>query len=236
MRHLYRRADAVAAYGEHVAAYAAQHGARRVRVAPQAVDPAFWSVRTAEPEPGFHALFVGRPDPEKGLEVLLEAWRRTGLKPPAASLTVVGTGPVGSSGGPPSAAPGTTFAGRVTPFDVRNFLGRANVLVVPSIATSAFREPWGLVVNEAMHQHIPVITTDAVGAAAGGLARHERNALVVAQRDPAALAAALTRMAGDRALRERLGANAGRDVAAFTPEAWAAGMAAAIHDAEETHP
>jgi glycosyltransferase involved in cell wall biosynthesis len=236
MRHLYRRADAVAAYGEHVAAYAAQHGARRVRVAPQAVDPAFWSVRTAEPEPGFHALFVGRPDPEKGLEVLLEAWRRTGLKPPAASLTVVGTGPVGHRA-VRFHRPGHHLR---RPASHRRCpqLPRARERSCRALHRErpAFREPWGLVVNEAMHQHIPVITTDAVGAAAGGLARHERNALVVAQRDPAALAAALTRMAGDRALRERLGANAGRDVAAFTPEAWAAGMAAAIHDAEETHP
>ena len=40
-----------------------------------------------------------------------------------------------------------------------------------------FREPWGLVANEAMNQGTPVIATDAVGAAAGGLVRHERNGL-----------------------------------------------------------
>lgn len=227
MRHLYRHAGAVAAYGDHVAAYAKRHGATKIKVAPQAVDPAFWSTKTAETEtpPGF--LYVGRIAREKGVSVLTDAWKRTGLKPPDATLTLVG----GPLDGTSPDDPGITFAGPRSPEEVRNFLGRASVLVVPSIATRAFREPWGLVVNEAMHQHVPVITSDAVGAAAGGLARHERNALVVPQRDPQALADAITRLAHDDALRTALGDNAQRDVAAFTPDAWAAGMHAAIEEA-----
>ena len=216
---LYRRADAVAAYGEHVAAYAAARGARTVVIAPQAVDPVFWSERTVQrPASPFEALYVGRIEAEKGVDVLLDAWERAQVD---GRLTLVGA---------PQRA-GTesiTFAGPRSPGDVRNFLGRAGVLVVPSIATRAFKEPWALVVNEAMHQHLPVIATDAVGAAAGGLVRHERNGLVVPQRDPDALAAAITRLAGDPELRERLGTAGARDVAAFTPEAWAAGMATAI--------
>jgi glycosyltransferase involved in cell wall biosynthesis len=121
-----------------------------------------------------------------------------------------------------------TFTGAKAPAEVRTFLGRAGVLLVPSIATRAFREPWALVVNEAMHQELPVIATEAVGAAAGGLVRHERNGLIVPERDPGALAAALTRLAGDPDLRAALGAHGARDVAAFTPGAWAAGMAAAL--------
>ena len=229
MRHLYRHADAIAAYGEHVAAYAKRFGARAVTIAPQAVDPAFWGVRTADPDRGFHAVYVGRIEREKGVDVLLEAWKRAGLEAPAATLTLVGEGALG---GTSARVPGSTFAGRRSPEEVRNFLGRASVLVLPSIATRAFREPWGLVVNEAMHQHLPVIVTDAVGAAAGGLARHERNGLVVPERDAPALAAALQRLAADEDLRMRLGDNGARDVAAFTPDAWAAGMAAAIDTAE----
>ena len=67
-----------------------------------------------------------------------------------------------------------------------------------------------------MNQHLPVIATDAVGAAAGGLVRHERNGLVVRAGDPDALAAALRTLHDDPALRARLGANAARDVAAYT--------------------
>jgi len=42
---------------------------------------------------------------------------------------------------------------------------------VPSIPTASFREPWGLVVNEAMNRGIAVIASDAVGAAAGATLR-----------------------------------------------------------------
>jgi len=216
---LYRHADAIAAYGPHVAAYAQARGARRVHVAPQAVDPAFWGVRTAErPETPFEALYVGRIEAEKGVDVLLDAWRRARIP---GVLTLVGA----------PARPSTDtvrFTGAATPEGVRDFLGRAGALVVPSIATRTFTEPWALVVNEAMHQELPVIATDAVGAVAGGLVRHERNGLVVPQRDPAALARALRRLAADPGLRARLGAAGARDVAAFTPDAWAAGMIAAL--------
>ena len=219
LRHLYANADAVATYGEHVSAYVARRGARNVRVAPQAVDAAFWSAPREEPD-RFRAVFVGRVAREKGIDVLLDAWRRARMD---GELVVVGPG---------TAPPGITSTGPLPPEEVRNFLAGASVLVMPSIATRAFREPWGLVANEAMHMNVPVIASDAVGAAAGGLVRHERNGLIVPANDAEALAGALRRMAGDDTLRRTLGTNAGRDVAAFTPEAWAAGMAAAVESAE----
>jgi glycosyltransferase involved in cell wall biosynthesis len=216
---LYRRADAIAAYGEHVAAYAADRGARNVHVAPQAVDPAFWGERTAARDPeAFEALYVGRIEAEKGVDVLLDAWERARVD---GALTLVG-GPARPG------RDGVRFTGARSPAEVRDFLGRAGVLVVPSIATRAFKEPWALVVNEAMHQQLPVIATEAVGAAAGGLVRHERNGLIVPERDPDALAGALRRLAAEPGLRATLGAHGARDVAAFTPDAWAAGMAAAL--------
>jgi glycosyltransferase involved in cell wall biosynthesis len=82
-----------------------------------------------------------------------------------------------------------------------------------------------------MNQHLPVIATDAVGAAAGGLVRHERNGLVVRAGDHDALAAALRRLHDDPALRAQLGANAARDVAAYTHVAWADAFADALRSA-----
>jgi glycosyltransferase involved in cell wall biosynthesis len=102
---------------------------------------------------------------------------------------------------------------------------------VPSIPTRDFLEPWGLVVNEAFDQGVPVIATDAVGAAAGGLVQHERTGLVVPAGDEHALAAALRRLHGDRELRERLGANAREAVRAYSHAAWAEGMSAALRAA-----
>ena len=89
-------------------------------------------------------------------------------------------------------------------------------------------EPWGLVANEAMNQRCAIIATDAVGAAAGGLVRHEQTGLVVRAGDPAALAGALRRLHDDPRLRARLAEQGARAVAANTYEAWAAGFSEAL--------
>jgi glycosyltransferase involved in cell wall biosynthesis len=102
------------------------------------------------------------------------------------------------------------------------------VLVVPSIATRTFREPWGLVVNEAMNRRVAVIASEAVGAAAGGLVRDGESGLVVPAGDAHALAHAIQRLAGDDGLREALGAAGARAVATFDEEAWAGGFSAAL--------
>jgi glycosyltransferase involved in cell wall biosynthesis len=202
---LYRRADAVVTYGPHVSRYVQARGARRVHVAPQAVDPAFWVAPAPHPqrERAFQVLFVGRPDPEKGRAVLQAAWPEA---------VFVGDPPVPAE-------------------QVRNFLDGSDVLVIPSLRTRTFREPWGLIANEAMHRGIPVIASDQVGAAAGGLVVPERNGLVVPAGDVAALRAAIERLRDDIALRERLATQARSDAAAYTPDAWAAGVEAALQDA-----
>ncbi len=111
---------------------------------------------------------------------------------------------------------------------LRAMYAACDVLVVPSIQTRTFREPWGLVVNEAMNRGLPVIASDAVGAAAGGLVRDERNGLVVPAGDARALAHAMRRLANDAELRARLGARGARDVQAYSHDAWAGGFCAAL--------
>jgi len=214
LRHIHRHAAVVVGYGPHVTAYATRLGARATAIAPQAVDNDFWSqpVATAEPHP-YTALFVGRDVPEKGLGVLREAWRRAGFA--GARLEVL-------SGAPPQ--------------QVRNSYAQADVVVIPSIATRHFLEPWGLVANEAMNQRVPVIATDAVGAAAGGLVCDKRNGLVVSAGDADALATALRTLHGDPGLRARLGEQGARDVAAYTYAAWADAFAGALRGATSGSP
>lgn len=248
LRRLYRAADAVVTYGPHVSAYVKAKGARGPVVeAPQAVDNAFWStpanpVRRAV---GFQAMFSGRLTREKGVAMLYQAWRASGLSASAAALVLVGGGPfraraaatgadlVTGGGGrirAPAAATNDSVihVGPKAPEEVRNFYAGSDVVVVPSIPTRDFREPWGLVVNEAFNQGIPVIATDAVGAAAGGLVRHEDTGLVVPAGDVAALAGAIRRLHEDQGLRARLGARARAAVGAYTHDAWAAGMSSAL--------
>ncbi len=223
MHRIYRDADAIVTYGPHVSEYVAAQGATRIYVAPQAVDNAFWS----EPTPvarggGFSALFVGRADPAKGLNVLLGAWRRSGLAAAGATLTLVGDHAVGDAG--------VRCAGQLGPDSLRNFYAAADVLVVPSIRTRRFTEPWGLVVNEAMNQSCAIIASDAVGAAAGGLVRDQRNGVVVEAGNRNELAGGLRRLADDRGLCATLGRTGADDVAAYTYEAWADGFATALQD------
>jgi glycosyltransferase involved in cell wall biosynthesis len=208
LRRVHRRAAVVVCYGPHVAEYARRLGAHATAIAPQAVDNAFWATPVQTAEHPFTALFVGRDVPEKGLAVLRDAWERAHLS--GARLQVV-------NGAPPE--------------QVRNSYAGADVLVIPSLATRHFLEPWGLVANEAMNQRLPIIATNAVGAAAGGLVRHERNGLVVPAGNADALANALRTLHDDPWLRAEFGANGASDVAPYTHTAWADGFAAALRSA-----
>jgi glycosyltransferase involved in cell wall biosynthesis len=85
-----------------------------------------------------------------------------------------------------------------------------------------------LVVNEAMHQGTPVIASDAVGAAAGGLVREGRSGLVVPAGDAESLATRIRALAMNPALRERLGEAARADVGQFSEAAWVEGVRRAL--------
>ena len=223
-RFLYRNADALVTYGPHVTAHVGRD--ENVFEAPQAVSAELFGAPVPDNErrawreragdPAFLALFVGRLVEEKGVRILQAAWRQAALED--AALAFAGDGPLAVE----------TALGPVERSELPALYAAADVLVLPSIRTATFTEPWGLVVNEAMHQGTPVIASDAVGAAAGGLVRDRRNGLIVAERDPSALAAALRELAADPELRERLGAAAREDVAKYSEAAWVAGMRRAL--------
>jgi glycosyltransferase involved in cell wall biosynthesis len=78
-------------------------------------------------------------------------------------------------------------------------------------------EPFGQVVPEGMGAGLPVITTDAGGPAE--VITDDVNGLLVARDDVAALTAALKRVAGDPALRHRLGAQAAVTAQDYRPAA-----------------
>jgi glycosyltransferase involved in cell wall biosynthesis len=225
-RHIYRHADAVLAYGEHVRRFVA--GVRGsdsgIFVAPQSVEPELFGRQVGAQEiEAFRArhglgseplvLFVGRLVPEKGAEVLLEAWPRVRS---GATLVVAGDGPCAA---PLRDAERVRVLGALRRAELPVAYAAALATVVPSIPTPRFREPWGLVCNEAMHQGRPVVASASVGAAAGGLVRDGQTGLVVPPGDPSALAGAVDRLIADEPLRSRLGAAARSAVAAYTYDA-----------------
>jgi glycosyltransferase involved in cell wall biosynthesis len=228
LRHIYRHADAIATYGPHVSAYVRSKRPRgAVFEAPQSVDDEFWSApATPARQAPFQVMFAGRIAREKGVAVLLQAWRVSGFSAPEVALILVGDGPFRAR----AVATGATCTeGPQAPEQVRSFYAGSDVVVVPSIPTRDFVEPWGLVVNEAFDQGVPVIASTAVGAAAGGLVVNEQTGLVVPAGDAAALAAAITRLRDDPELRARLGAAGRAAVAAGHSHAdWAAGMSRAL--------
>ena len=93
------------------------------------------------------------------------------------------------------------MSGYVGQDDLPTYLQASDVLVLPSVTTPRFLEPWGLVLNEAMAAGAAVVATTAVGAAAGGLVVDGETGLVVPEGDSVALADALDRLLADDVYR-----------------------------------
>jgi glycosyltransferase involved in cell wall biosynthesis len=142
-------------------------------------------------EPSFGgrgAVYVGRLSPEKGVRVLLEAWRQMEGLP----LTIVGAGPeeaaLRAAG---SAIPGVRFTGRLSSEGVRRELAAALFLVAPSLCWESF----GLAVAEAMAAGKAAIA--AAPSALAELVEPGRTGLHFASGDALALARACKELAAD---------------------------------------
>jgi glycosyltransferase involved in cell wall biosynthesis len=239
IRHIYREADAIVTYGPHVSRFVASIRSHEdgVFVAPQAVEPELFAraVDGAETDAfrrrfglgdGPIALYVGRLVAEKGVDVLLEAWRS--VRAPG-MLVLIGDGPLAAAAGAAAGAPGAVrLLGPLPREQLPVAYAAAAFALLPSVPTPRFQEPWGLVCNEAMHQARPMIASDTVGAVAGGLVRDGQTGLVVPSGDPAALTGAIDSLLRDEALRKRLG-DAGRAaVAPYTYDAAAEAFGRAL--------
>jgi glycosyltransferase involved in cell wall biosynthesis len=237
MRRIYGKADAVITYGDHVSDYVERYRGenRNVFVAPQAVEPELFGRAVSAAEiASWRAdlglgdarlvLFVGRLVEAKGIRVLADAWRSAQRRD--ALLCLVGERD--GEAGPRNVGSNVVVAGRIERGRLPVAYAAADVVVVPSIATAKFLEPWGLVCNEAMSQACAVIATTAVGAAAGGLVRDGQTGVVVPAGDAVALAGAINRLLDDAPLRARLGREAKAEVAKYTYEAAADAFSRAL--------
>ena len=157
------------------------------------------------PQDGFVALYYGRIDPEKGIDVLLEAWRRLGIDAKEGTLLLVGS---------PSAhlQDGTRFLERLratappgcvwlpAQSDVVGPLHAADVVVAPSL----WAEPFGRVIVEAMATGRPALASRTGGIPEVLTGEFER--FLMEPGDPEAIALALESLVGWQKREASLGA------------------------------
>jgi len=218
VRRLYKRSSAVVAYGDHVKAYLADDmgvPTSKIFVAGQAVEGSlFASAPRINPGTPAVALYIGQLEERKGIGYLIDAFRS--LPGDGIRLRLVGSGSLsGWVDAQARADPRIERVGYLPQARLPDELGRARCLVLPSVHAPGGREPWGLVVNEAMHAGRPVVTTESVGAAAGGLVTDGRNGYVVRERNAHDLALAIGRLLENPDLASRLGGEGSMDVQRF---------------------
>ncbi len=185
------------------------------RLVPNGVD--LDAARPSDDRDEAAVVFLGRDDPRKGLDILLDAWGRVTARVPAASLTVIGA----DRGGALPA--GVTFLGRVDEATKQEVLGRSGVLCAPNTRGESF----GIIVAEGMAAGCTVVASALQGFVhVGGDA-----VLFVAPSDPAGLAGGLERALTDGALRARLRSAAAGRITRFGREAVLSGYLAAYRDA-----
>ncbi len=164
-------------------------------------------------------LFCGQMIARKGLDVLLAAFARLVETQPAVRLLLVGREaelPAMLAAMPLPARERVSYAGFQAPEELPRFFGRADVFVLPSR-----HDGWGVVVNQALAAGLPIVCSDAVGAA-HDLIEENANGCTVPAGDADALFTALERLAASPELREKWGTEGCRRALAWTPEAGAA--------------
>lgn len=175
-------------------------------------------------------LYVGRLATEKNVGTLLASWigyRKAGGTWP---LVLVGDGPEAASLKASAAAspyaedvlfPGLKASNALLPF-----YAFAGCFVLPSS-----REPWGLVVNEAMASGLPVLVSDVCGCGPD-LVEQGVNGFSFSPGDGRALTLLLHRMEQmSPGLRERMGQSSSEIVAHYSPERFGRAIASIANSA-----
>lgn len=199
------------AVSQEAARYVSTHFPGEYRIVPNGVDTARFRPHVASvsaaPTPELRLLFVGRCDPRKGLATLLDALAlaRRGAGGadgrPRLSLRVVGDGPERRALERRARAADlpVEFVGGVPRGELPTLYRAADLFVAPSTDGESF----GVSLLEALASGLPIVASRIPGYVE--TLRDSGAALLVEPGSAGALGAALLALAGDAALRARLG-------------------------------
>jgi glycosyltransferase involved in cell wall biosynthesis len=173
------------------------------RIVPYAISDAWFSLapRTV---PG-RVLFVGSADRRKGVHYLAMAADRLRAKGRRYEFRVAGGVAPEVRDKPVCGA--LSFLGRLPRAAIADEFAAADVLVLPTLAEGS-----ATVTYEALAAGVPVITTHA----AGSVVRHDRDGLIVPERDADALATAIEDIVEDRRRRDAMAAAAREHATEFS--------------------
>ena len=165
-------------------------------------------------------LYAGRMAPEKNLETLIEAFAEYRKAGGRWSLVLVGDGPLRVKLREAAARLGciekVQFEGHKSAAELALYYAHAGCFVLPST-----REPWGLVVNEAMAAGLPVIVSSRCGSA-DDLVEDGANGFLVNPFDTAAMTGLLTRVSAlPTSALAAMGKRSREIVSGYSPEKFA---------------
>ena len=140
-------------------------------------------------------LFVGDLVRAKGVDDLLEAWRRIETIGVDAQLVLAGDGPLRQDSTPTNGRVAPRFLGRLTQEELAGWYRAADLVVLPSRS-----EGMPVSLMEALHCGVPVVATGVGGIPE--LLEHGRLGRIVPVGDPRALAQGIGELLRDEAMLE----------------------------------
>lgn len=196
-RRLFRASREVFVVNDSVAAFVRRFRGDGVELLPNGVDTARYRPASAGeirplrerwrlPADRVLVLFVGRPVPKKGYDLLLAA------RHPDYDLVFAGERPPHVPDDP-----AVHHLGALSPDEISDLYRACDVFALPSTA-----EGFPLTVQEAMASGLPIVTTDDPGYGSYGL---DRTHVALVPRDAEALRATLRALAADPARRDAMG-------------------------------
>ena len=214
LRKYHRRLDGRIAVSRPAEEFVGKYFGGEYRVIPNGVDPERFGPDKPSAEGlndgRLNVLFVGRPDPRKGLEHLIRAMGivRANSRSPV-RLVVVGDGPrrrhyeAMVTNLPPGSV---VFTGSVSQEALPGYFSGAHVFCSPATMNESF----GIVLLEAMASAVPVVASDIPGYRS--VVSHGQDGLLCRPADPQEMARAILLLLNDDALRREMGAR-GREKA-----------------------